>query len=210
MGAVFSSEGPVMNFLNKLVNLVILNVCFLISCIPIVTIGAALSALYSVNLRMVRDEEAYVFRSYWKAFRGNLKKGTLCLAIMAALGAVLYLDSRAAQILPGAAGLFCRIVSVVFFVFYAVLFLYIFPYVGWFDDDLKTCLKNALLMGVGKIGYTLAVLLITAAVASVVLLNAEILVRGLVLWLLFGIALLNYVQSYFIRIVFSKYESFEV
>ena len=76
MGDMFSMDNPVMNFLEKLMNLMILNVCFLVSCIPVITIGAAWTALFTVNLRMVKKEEAYVFRTYWNAFAKNFKQST--------------------------------------------------------------------------------------------------------------------------------------
>lgn len=72
----FNLDSPVMRFLTKVADLIILNILFLICCIPIVTIGAASTALYTVTMKSVRDEESYVIRSYFKAFKDNFKIGT--------------------------------------------------------------------------------------------------------------------------------------
>ena len=196
-----------MSFLNKLANLVILNFCFLVCSIFVIPFGAALTALYSVNLRMVRDEEAaYVFRSYWKAFCKNFRQSTICWFFMAAAGAILYLDIRAAGMLSGTVGFFVQIMTIVFIVCYAILFLYVFPYIGWFEDRLFTCMKNAFIIGGIRIGYTVTMLLIAIAVFMISVFDAEVMLRTLILWIVFGFALLNYIQCMFLRRVFSKYE----
>lgn len=97
-------DSPVMGALNKFVNLVILNLCFLVSCIPIVTAGAALTALYSVNLKMVKGEEGYVFRGYWKEFVQNFRQGTVCWMAMAGAGTVFILDLKAVRVFHGGGG----------------------------------------------------------------------------------------------------------
>lgn len=207
MRSHFLFDSPVMNFLNKLTNLVILNLCFLFSCIPIVTIGAALTALYSVNLRMVKGEESYVFRSYWKAFKNNFRQATVCWAVMAFLFAILAADVYAIRLLEGGVRILFQTSAIIFSILYVILFLYVFPYIGWFDDRLKICFKNAFLIGGSNIAYTITILLVTAAVVLCSVYNAEIMLRVLILWILFGAALLNYIQSFFMRRVFMKYES---
>ena len=57
MGSFFNMDSPVMRFLSRLCDLMILNILCLICCIPIVTIGASITALYSVTLKMVKGED---------------------------------------------------------------------------------------------------------------------------------------------------------
>lgn len=56
-------------------DLIILNLLFLLCCIPIVTIGPAITAMYYVTMKMVRNEEAYIARSFFKSFKENFKQG---------------------------------------------------------------------------------------------------------------------------------------
>ena len=57
MGGLFNYDGPLVSFLNRLADLVILNIVFLICCIPVFTIGASLTALSSMTMKMARKEE---------------------------------------------------------------------------------------------------------------------------------------------------------
>lgn len=77
MRNVFNMDSPLMRFLSWLADLVILNLCFLIGSLPLVTAGASLTALYSVCLKMVRNEESGIFTGFWKAWKANLRQSTL-------------------------------------------------------------------------------------------------------------------------------------
>ena len=74
--SIFNMDGPVFRFLNKMADLCILNLIFLLCCLPIITIGASVTALYSVTLKMSRDQEGYIARSFFKAFKANFKQAT--------------------------------------------------------------------------------------------------------------------------------------
>ena len=67
MRRFFNPENPIMCFLSKLFDLILLNFLFLLSCIPVITAGAALSALYYIVLKMQHDEEPSIIKGYCKA-----------------------------------------------------------------------------------------------------------------------------------------------
>ena len=69
MGKLFNIDSPVMRFLGKVADLMILNLVTLLCCIPVVTIGASLTAMHYVLLKMVRNEESYIVRSIFKSFK---------------------------------------------------------------------------------------------------------------------------------------------
>ena len=71
MGSFFSLDSPLMRFLSRLSDIFILNVLFLLCCIPVVTIGASATALYTVTLKMARNEESYITKGFFKAFKSN-------------------------------------------------------------------------------------------------------------------------------------------
>ena len=70
-------DNVVTRALTKICDMICLNVIWLICCIPIVTIGASTTALYSVLLKMVKNEEGYIFRSFFKAFKENFRQSTV-------------------------------------------------------------------------------------------------------------------------------------
>ena len=80
---------PVLDFINTLCNFVALNLVFLITCLPVITIGTALSSLYYVTLREARGEYGYLVRTYLREFKNNFKKGTIAFAILFLIAAMI-------------------------------------------------------------------------------------------------------------------------
>ena len=85
-------EGWLFRFLDRLWDLIVLNVLFIITCIPLFTVGAAISALYTVTMKGVRKEDSYIVRSYLSAFKENFKKSTILWLLMIAVWGVLLID----------------------------------------------------------------------------------------------------------------------
>ena len=75
MKNIFNPDSALMRGLGKIADLIVLNLLYLVSCIPLFTIGAANAALYDVTTRLSRDD-ALIWRHYWAAFRSNFKKAT--------------------------------------------------------------------------------------------------------------------------------------
>jgi uncharacterized membrane protein YesL len=73
---IFNAESPLMEGLSKVADLVILNLLVLLCCIPVITAGAALTGMHYVLLKMARDEEGYIVRSYFKSFKENFLQAT--------------------------------------------------------------------------------------------------------------------------------------
>ena len=76
MGRLLGLDSPPMKIMGKFADLICLNFLALFCCIPIITIGASMTALHYVALKIVRDEEAYITRSFFKSFKENFKQAT--------------------------------------------------------------------------------------------------------------------------------------
>ena len=85
----FSLDSKFSQIMGRVFDLMMLNIIFLIMCIPIVTIGANFTAMYYVTLKMIKNEETYIFRTYWKSFRENFKQATAIWLILLAVLIVL-------------------------------------------------------------------------------------------------------------------------
>ena len=72
MGKIFEMDSPVMRFLNRLGDLMILNFLMIVCCIPVVTAGAAFTAMHYVLLKIVRGEEGYLLRGLSTCVRAGL------------------------------------------------------------------------------------------------------------------------------------------
>ena len=89
MSNLFNLDGPVLQFINKIVYSVYLNILWFICCIPVVTIGASTTALFYVTLKMSKNEEGNLTKAFFHSFRENLKQATIIWLILLFLGIVL-------------------------------------------------------------------------------------------------------------------------
>lgn len=206
VGKIFAAEGPLMEIMNKIMNLAVLNVCFFISCLPVFTVGAAMTALYSVALKMVRGEEAYIFSSYWKAFVSNFRQSTLCWLLLGGGGLLLAVDIRAVFCLEGGVKMVLGASTFTLLLLYCMVFFYVFPYMARFQNRLYDCLKNALFIGILNWKYTLLLFLLLVVCVGVTFWDIVFFLRAVYVWIVGGFALLAYVYSVFFRRIFGKYE----
>ena len=132
----------ILNGLSKLGDMFILNFIYVLSCIPIITIGASTTALYYTTLKMAENNESYVWRDYWKAFKSNLKQATVIWLIVFAGWAVVALDFLIAGGLSMQLGTIVAIGVVVVAVFLGILGLYVFPLLARFDNTVVRTMKN--------------------------------------------------------------------
>ena len=71
MDNLFEYDNKFFEVLGKITDIIILNLLCIISCLPIITIGASVTATYFVALQMVRNEETYIIREFIKRFKEN-------------------------------------------------------------------------------------------------------------------------------------------
>ena len=198
----FNYDNFVIRALNKMTDLLVLNILFLVCSIPIVTVGAALCAMYSVNLKSVRYGDGYVLSRFFSAFKENFKQATIAWLIFLVSGLLLFFDLRFWQ--QGGFGAMGSYMSVVSVAIAGVLFVWgtwVFPVIAKMDDPLPAQLKNAAKMAVGYfIPYTIACVAVEAAAIYGAIVNVGIMMMMLVL----GFAGVSYICSFFIYKVFSK------
>ena len=150
----FSYESPFSQVLLKLAYSCYLNVLWFVCSIPIFTIGASTTALYSVTLKIVREREGDLTRQFFKAFRENFRQATVLWLILlgaglflAGDGYILYHLFRSSR---GAAAILWTLVSalvIVASIAYAVVLLYVFPLTASVVNSTWAMLKNSFFIG---------------------------------------------------------------
>ncbi|MCR4673781.1 MAG: YesL family protein [Lachnospiraceae bacterium] len=200
---MFTYDNPVIRFLNKVADLLILNILFIICCLPIFTIGASISALYSVSLRSVRYGDGYVWKNFFGAFKENFKQSTIAWLIMFVVLVLLFLDIRFWQQIDMGS-----INSIMLGVSYVILFLWIcfetwlFPVIAKMKDGLSMQFKNAAKM---TIGYLIPYTLVCALIKFVLLYISYVNLPMLMVMFMIGFSTEAYICSFFIYKVFSKH-----
>lgn len=209
MSSLFNMDSPIMRFLSRVCDLMILNILCIVCCIPIITAGASVTALYSITLKMVRGEESYIFKGFFKAFKENFKQSTIIWLIMAAIGIFIYIDYRAAGFLPGSMSTVFQVLIGALMIVYAIILIYVFPYTARFINNIKNVFKNSLLIAILNLPWTILLVAIPALSIFLTFLTASTLIYGSMLWLLLGFSTVAYVSSIILRKVFEKYEPHE-
>lgn len=201
------TDNVVMRALGKIGDMICLNVMWLICCIPIITIGASTTALYTVMLRMVKNEEGYIFRGFLKAFKTNFKQSTIIWIILLLLGILWTVDFRVAGVIPGMAGIVLRTLFLTLGFILLSVMIYIFPLTARYENGIKATFKNALILTVAKLPYTFLMVAIVVAAVFASLWSAFTLLFSLPLWLVIGVSLIAWVNSYILRRVFVVFEN---
>lgn len=206
MNQLFNMDNPVFRVMGKVMDLIILNLFFIACCIPIVTIGPSLTALYYVTLKMVRNEEGYIMKGFFKSFRQNLKQGILINLLMLGFGFFLGMDFRILNAMTSPHRIVFFLLLFVLVV-YVLEFLYLYPVLAKFDNTIKNTLLNSLMMSISHLPYTALILFITVAPFLVLYFTPIQQVQSLLLLflILLGGAGIAYCNSYFFVKIFDKY-----
>ena len=192
--------------MSKVADLCILNIICVVCCIPVITAGASITAMYYVTLKMVRNEEAYIIRSFFKSFKQNFKQATIINLIMLLIGVVLYVDLNVSKAMQGGAGQIFQIIFMAFVLIYFILFLYVYPVLARFYNTIKNTIKNALFMAIRHFPYTVVMVIIAVCPLLLLLVKSyQIQSTLFVLFLLMGFALIAYCNSYFLAKIFDIY-----
>ena len=206
MSKLFRMDSPLMRFLTKIADLMVLNILFCVTSIPLITIGASWTALYSVTLKMVRDEEGSVSRSYFRPFRQNFKQATLLWLGVLVVLALLVLDIRVLNGMAGGTAPGLLRVGVEILALLGIMVLqYLFPSLARFEASLADTLKNACMMALAHLPKT--ALMTAAAVGAVwiTLINNTTIAVGLMVWPFIGFSLMAFGNSGILRKIFDNY-----
>lgn len=203
MKSVFSMDSKVMQFMSRVGDLILLNLLFLMTSIPIITIGASSTALYTVCFHFGTPQEDGTTKSYFKAFRDNFKQSTILWLILLLIGvpAILYVD------------LFLRLCEIthslyLVFIFISVLalmtYLYTFPLVSQFYNTNWSTLKNALFFSIGHFPSTLAIALLHLLPLIVLRLSPTLFLYTGIFWIILHFSTAAYFSARMFRKNFSS------
>lgn len=192
--------------MGKVADLCLLNLVCLACCIPIVTAGASITALYYVTLKMVRNEESYIFRSFFKSFKQNFRQATIIHLIMVAAAVLLYLDTSIVKVMGEPMSQIMSVIFAVFTLVYAMILLYLYPILAKFYNSVKNTFTNAILMAIRHLPYTIIMLIICALPLLIFFVpSLQMQMTLILLLLLFGMAVIAYLNSFFLVKIFDKY-----
>ena len=237
MSKLFDLDSPLMRILNKVADLMILNVAtvlfsapglisgvmalqmlaeeeygladiypaifvFMVLSIPM---GSALTGMHFVLLKMVRGDEAYIFKDFWKSFKLNFRQASVIWLIFEAVGFLLVIDYRiymGSDTFPKVMLVMTGVVAIIIFIIY----IYVFPVLSRFSNTIGNTIKNAFLMSILGLPRTLAMIVITGISFALPVVAATLIYRIFPIYLLFGFTLPGFLCALLYSPLFKRFE----
>ncbi len=163
MNKLFDLDGPILRFLNKMADLLWINILMILCCLPIITIGPAFSAAHYVCLKMYRNEEGYVTKEFFKAFKMNFKQGAVIGVTCLVLAAVFVTDF---MVMNKESNFYIELPQIVHVLIMAAMILFLFFAVWVFAVQAKfinttvQTMKNAFAISMMKFPQTIAMVVL--------------------------------------------------
>ena len=190
-------------------DLFFLNIALVISCIPIITIGAAFTALYSVTLKMVRNEEGGAFKDYWKAFVKNLIPATKVWAVVLAVLGVIYAEYVWMLYSTGTKANALMVLIGVELLFLSFTMPLLFPLVARYENTTLNYFKNSFILSISRLGVWFRVFFAWIGPALLTLAKPQVLYYAWYVWIFLLCGVLAYSCSLVIRDLFDELENSE-
>jgi uncharacterized membrane protein YesL len=144
----------------------LLNLMWLVACVPVVTIFPSTAAMFGVVRDWSREKEGGLVRAFASHFRENFAQSLLVGALWTLFGAALVLDFFVADRLPFGPEVVMKSLLVLATVLYASASVFLFPVMVHYKTGWKALVKNSLLLAIGRLPTTAACLLFVAVVAG--------------------------------------------
>ena len=205
--AAFDTDNFLMRFSEKVLDIVTVNLLFVVSCLPIVTIGIAKISLYQTIFEIKKSRRVPVFKIYIRAFKQNLKLG-LQLGLLE-LGIVLIsvLDLYLFWGQEGLAFQLLKVICLGILIFLTLVMLASYPIAARYELAWKEVLQKGLLLVSFNFPWFFLMLAILFLIAMVLYLSAFTLLLGGSAFLLFGFGLLAFLQAGLMEKLFAKYQA---
>lgn len=191
-------------FCMKAGNVILVNLQFILTLIPVVTAGAGLCSMYYCMLRLVRYGDIFPIKDFWRSFRENFKKATITWLVLILLALFLFVDYRIAMQMPGI-GLLCQIVVGAFSMMMLLLTMYLFPVMAGFEGKVRELMKYAFFFVGKNIGLAIMIAGINLVPLACTYVFFKWFALWAFLWCFFGFSFFAYINSFFFMRLFRDY-----
>lgn len=205
MQFLFSPDSKIMQILSRFADIVILNVVFLLTCLPVFTIGAANAAMYDVVFRMDTEREEKLLRTYFRSFKDNFRQGTVIWLFLLLFGAASCVNMVQFSEIGGTLGYILFLFAMLVLLVAVLVFSYAFPLLSQFRNSIQDTLKNALLLSIAHLPRSILIAVINCFPWALLVLNLYAFVKLGFLWVSLYFAAAAYFNSRVLNKVFKPY-----
>lgn len=208
MKNLFNLDNPFVQFLTRVGDLIIVNVLFLICCVPVVTIGASITAMHKVTQAIIFDEDNGTVKTFFRGFRENFKQATIVWVLM-----LIFMVSMAFNyliikgFLAGTAAVAMQWLLVVLAAVVVVLAVYLFPLMARYQNTLRQHAMNALILAVVKLPRTVGLVALCLLPVLIAVISFQTFLTTLIFWAAVGFGFTSYMSSSLLKPVFRELEN---
>ena len=205
--AAFDTDNFLMRFCEKVLDIVTVNLLFVVSCLPIVTIGVAKISLYQTIFEVKGSRRVPVFKTYIRAFKQNLKLGLQLGLLELGIFLISVVDL---SLFWGQTGLGFQLIKAIclgILIFLTLVMLASYPIAARYALTWKEVLQKGLLLVSFNFVWFFLMLAIILLIIMLLYLSGFTLVLGGSAFLLFGFGLLAFCQAGLMEKLFAKYQA---
>lgn len=198
-------DSPIMSFLARVADLVILNVLWLLCCLPVVTAGASTTAMYHVVRHLQEESTSSVTRDFFRSFKSDFRQATpVYLLLLIPAAAVVMnawiLSAQSSDVVP----VYVRAIWMVSALMLTFVVSFVYPVMAYFDDTVWKTLRTAAVLAVAKLPRTVLISAINLLPIIILFVSLPFFLRSSIFWLLIGGSLTAYLNMLILRPVFKK------
>lgn len=193
MRSIFSLDSPIIRFMSRIWDLMVLNLLFLLCLIPVVTGGASLTALFKVVQNMTYDKDSGVIKPFFRAFRENFKAVTPIWLMFVLAAVSLVCDFFLLNLFDGGTVLY--IIAIALSLLLWGIKCYFFPLQARYENTVLMHLKNAAILALSNLPRTLYMIFLDAVPVMLFMLDKKVFYWILLFWPVLGFSTVAYIQS---------------
>ena len=207
MHNLFHYENPFIQFLVRVGDLMILNALFILCSLPVVTLGASLTALHRVTQNMLFEQEEPLLKAFFRAFRQNFKQSTLAWLVELVVIVSLVCDVLLVMAyFDGGLAKAMYILVAVLAILVAGVFSYLMPLIARYENGMRQQVYNAVVLAIIKLPKTVLLMLLNLLPVILLLISVPVFVQTLIFWVIIGFAFVSFLTSSILKPVFQQLE----
>ena len=208
MKNIFNLESPLMQMLTKAGDMILLNVLFLVCCIPVITAGASVAAMHKMMQEVVYDTDCGTVKGFFRAFKANFKQATILWIII--LLVILSLGCDALLIITFFSGSeavkWMLILLAVLAALVCCVTAYMIPLIVRYENTLREHLTNAAVLAIIKLPRTIGLVVLNLLPAILFAVSVSVFFQTMIFWLFIGFTFTTYLEVVLLKPVFAELE----
>lgn len=202
MQKLFSTDGKIYSWMERFYQVLLLNIIFIITCLPLITIGAATAAAYGTTYKLIDHREGILYKEYLHQFKQNFIPATkawfsMVFIILGSIGVLPYIRPFIIN---------NRIAYYLIMVLVALIILttlYLFPLIARFENTVVNAAINAMMLSLKHLSTSILLFFVT--VGGIVL--PFYVPKLFFAWLFVGVGMVFFINGKLLLRIFDRYEN---